>query len=892
MFFLQTRTTMSQIIFSPSRRIYFIVFLESQSVYHFRLCPASELCGNKMLRCPPSRVDLTMTDLHDFERRLDARQTLRVPASHNTNVRLSPGPGHHMKLAIVPGGHNTGRKRAAKCSSEATICSVDDDGAIDLPITLVSDSPGAWAMDTTSNVQSKLPDQTALSNEAARALESVARHHLSPPRSSPREGRDSRPDAEDRAANNDRTSTERSLRFTSATLDGCVDIQPTASPAHQREGASCVPSSRRGLPVLGEIHSDAYPTGPIPRTEPRPFASARARRRNARSHEASLAYDEPELQHLIQARHIERVPSQALLRNIPQPVPELVLPYYGSSEQLTVGTMLDPGAPVFLPRTRFGAATSSTSGDGIPLASLEPQWGSLDSTHSSSNLRLRSTAEQNADPPLRRRGNASSQSSEIVQPNQRRRSRTSDQNTAAQNPAPNLERYPLLRPQPRQAAPRRTSGSHRPVPIPGRRYSRSPSAPYHGPAAARVSQPTRAQTQVNGAVPALVHGPDAISIPHDGSWPVPFTFSISTTDVLQPPLPEPRVQPRTSSLAWSNTATPPTRRVPSITSAASGISAALSSRQSSVDTMRDAAAEFLRMRNSPLDDLTERLSRFSASRPRSVGRSWERPPTNRARISLLTGDPFRQETSPVSPSSPLPGNADVLTSPEPARRPLAEESVLDVAGALSRSPPSSSALPSTPPTRGTAVSSPHQPLDQRSPARARGTPGSAVRRKPVPTTTATPKVKVYNDAEPPNTQPQTPADVARSTRRKRGRSDPAVQQGPSAASHVEIAPSPAILERHPHRNTYPSTIPPQQTAQGVVVTASPLPAAVTAMESARRDYIRRRAEARRSSEQVENELESHAQGLEEDRRLWISRREDGCLDTTPPAEGRFERYLS
>jgi hypothetical protein len=39
-------------------------------------------------------------------------------------------------------------------------------------------------------------------------------------------------------------------------------------------------------------------------------------------------------------------------------------------------------------------------------------------------------------------------------------------------------------------------------------------------------------------------------------------------------------------------------------------------------------------------------------------------------------------------------------------------------------------------------------------------------------------------------------------------------------------------------------------------------------------------------------VEGHLQGLEEDRRTWLRRREGGDLDVTPPREGRFERYLS
>lgn len=42
----------------------------------------------------------------------------------------------------------------------------------------------------------------------------------------------------------------------------------------------------------------------------------------------------------------------------------------------------------------------------------------------------------------------------------------------------------------------------------------------------------------------------------------------------------------------------------------------------------------------------------------------------------------------------------------------------------------------------------------------------------------------------------------------------------------------------------------------------------------------------------ENDIESSLHGLEEDRRTWISRREKGSLEVTPPKEGRFEKFLS
>lgn len=282
------------------------------------------------------------------------------------------------------------------------------------------------------------------------------------------------------------------------------------------------------------------------------------------------------------------------------------------------------------------------------------------------------------------------------------------------------------------------------------------------------------------------------------------------------------------------------RRVPSMVSAASGISAALAA---------DAAEEFLEMRNSPLDDLTERLSRFSASRPRSVGRSWDRPPPARQRVSLLNGDPFRPEPVPSSPEKAKAdygaGDPHKRAAKSPAFDEEEDDAAVEDLVALSIA---------LPPSDMTTASSPVGPRFSAmtgmpsSPPRIAQTPESAVKRKPVPTTTAaTPKVHVYDDSKPPDTQPQTPADVSKSARRARGRSDTASQQ----------------------RRTYPAQ----------------------AMHY--HDSTRARPNTSSSVGAMESETVGHTANLEHDRQTWIQRRTtDGTLDTTPPKEGRFERFLA
>src|ERR1700761_3913255 len=74
-----------------------------------------------MLRCPPSRITLTSSDVTGLEHRLAARQPGRLNRPAASNVRLSPGPGRQTSLSVVPAEQNVGRKRAASSTSEASI---------------------------------------------------------------------------------------------------------------------------------------------------------------------------------------------------------------------------------------------------------------------------------------------------------------------------------------------------------------------------------------------------------------------------------------------------------------------------------------------------------------------------------------------------------------------------------------------------------------------------------------------------------------------------------------------------------------------------------------------------------------------------------------------------
>ncbi|KAK3621705.1 hypothetical protein LTR56_022469 [Elasticomyces elasticus] len=855
-----------------------------------------------MLRYPPTRIDLTSSDLTDFEQRYIARQQARKLHAHGTHIRLSPGPSRRTSLALVSEEENDGRKRAISSLSQATICSTDNTSQ---PNTSNRDASSILTATTPSNVPSRAYDQSDLCIEAANALNSALHQQQSPQRGA---ALNSRP-REEQSPPQHTAVIQRTTSISQSppsqheeqnaawhdpepilpTFDGPVDIRPSATPSTHREDTAGIPSSQRRF-ILGSIGG----SGNTPqRTVPSLLSSARARRRHGRSHDIAIPEDGEWLQRTIEQRHHHGVPDH-FDPLVPQPVPELVLPPVDEYPQehpiLTMNGTLDPGAAVFVPRHRFGTATGSEL---RAVAGLEPRWSSLDSTHSTSSLRVRSSSEQNTDQPVRHRAAPEIPQRGVVHSRQHRRSRVSDQN----EPAPNLDRYPLLRPG-RPVTARRLSGSHRPVLMPGRQASRvSVTVPQRVPSAAFATQVEPTMVDRNTLPPPSL-GSDYP--PYRAFSPSrEIDTSSSSRTMLRPPSSEPRIGTRSSSLAWIRPAVSPTHRVPSMVSAASGISSALTSRHSSREGLH-AAAEFLRMRSSPLDDLTERLSQLAASRPRSVGHSWERSPGHRPRVSLLNGDPFRPESSP-SPSSErstLACMRAVVREPQHAAslgvQPLS--TILPDLQPTASSPErtDSSSLPSTPPIRRIVdeASSPRSPLKDISPSKACRTPGSAIARKPVRnnTATATPRVRVYNDDEPAHTQPQTPADVPRSSRRGRGLSDPAVA-GPSSLADA-IAPSSPhpIPERRSHRHTYPSATSRQQTGHTVAASTSAHMAATPPRGSAHPTPAHRRAEARAQSSE-ENDVENQLAMLEGDRRIWQERHEAGTLDSTPPGEGRFERFL-
>ncbi|KAK3115962.1 hypothetical protein LTR53_004189 [Teratosphaeriaceae sp. CCFEE 6253] len=795
-----------------------------------------------MLRCPPSRVELTSSDVNDFERRFLARQTARQFHCPQGALRLSPGPSQCTSLTLIPEDHQDARNEAVPSFSQVTVCSTDDASLDACLATTTQGSSGVWTATTPSVFTSQPSDQSDLS--------APWRGHTGP-----RHIGEGGPSA-------------------GGIYDGAMDARrpgPLTTWLSDTNGIH----PEHAVNLAREWDRGGFATETPHRTIPSLLSSARARRRLAHSHDFAIPEDEPDIQRAAHSQYQASTLSHAdrSISGLPFSLPELILPHPDETAGPIVNLALDPDAAVFVPRTRFGSVLST-------LANQKPQWSSLDSSHSTSNLRLRSSSEQNVEHPVRHRPNVESHERARAQPRYQRRGRVSESDERS----PNLERYPMLRPPSRPIAARRYSGAHRPIFLPVRNVSRGLAAASHHtlngmPAdcdGALSSDATESMDTYQGSYGNVL----ARSTNNSGG----------SSSRLQPPMSEPRLGSRSSSLAWAHPSASPTHHAPIGKSTTSGGHTAAPSRHSSMEGL-NAAAEFLRMRSSPLDELTERLSRLAASRPRSVGRSWERSPGLRQRVSLLSGDPFRPDYAPI----PRGERSSIGTSPEntgvypPALDlpPISDSSYAEQAVDLPASSPSrviSSPLPNTPPARRPIdeVQSPRSPLKNISPGKASRTP--VVTRKPVPvqSTAATPRVRVYNDAQSARTQPQTPADIGRSSRRARGGSD-------TMMGHVVQAVTPPALEHRPHRHTYPSATPrPEGPHESAVAITPATTAALPIQYPVRRSGRGTESRTQRSGE---NDIEGQLDLLEAGRRIWQHRQEAGSLDSTPPGEGRFERII-
>lgn len=702
---------------------------------------------NKMLRCKPSQIQLTSADVNELDERIANRRRAFSDITRN-KARLSTGP---RLPTIIAAAHAEDGITAQHASTSTQY------------------SPTRPGEETTKRAHYAIPTREASTLVLRPHLQQATQSEETEPVKvdSPRTSPSPPPklslpklDIEwDTSFRHRRRQTSPS-HHAIPTYDGADDSgdgrflrpQPTLT------GSGAVHAGRQ---VFRELPGSGTSASP-PHAHTRPSPVERARRSKPRSQE-----DVTQLQLDTAAHPSARDPSPGTSRLQDAPVVQIIRD-------------LDPGAPVFTPRVRFGSTTV------VP----DPVSASTEFTDPST-LRLRTPSEQNASPSNERRPQANNPAS-VTRPRRLRsnaivsRSRRSSENSAL--PLPNLDRYPLLLPNTRSAV---------------ERERREPSA-------------------------------SATSVPQ---------VAITTT----PPVDQ----------AEDNSSTPetPSSRIPSIVSAASGISA--------LSISEDAAAEFLRFRSSPLDGLTAELSRLSTALS---------PATKPAekRISLLNGNPFDSNTTAIH---------DEIAGPEPPSG-IAGSATLNrdvISSRLLASPsrftlPTSPVPPSTPLPHTAAspasVASPHG----RSTIRLVNAATDTTTPAPPTTTTATPKLQVYNDATPARLQPQTPADLARASRRARNRSDSSVHREAFCVGQVLVALGPAIPERRTYRNTYPTNAP----GSGVI--------ALTGTPGARQRDIS-------GSNEMENETEGQSAGLESERAVWMRRRHGGSLDVTPPGHGRFERFL-
>jgi hypothetical protein len=237
------------------------------------------------------------------------------------------------------------------------------------------------------------------------------------------------------------------------------------------------------------------------------------------------------------------------------------------------------------------------------------------------------------------------------------------------------------------------------------------------------------------------------------------------------------------------------------------------------------------------------------------------------RVSLINGNPFDSNNTTFQEELPppeLPSDPRTTSRDAVSPRLLASPSHITL--------PSPPIQPSTPITHPTASPASIVSPPLRSTIRLVNAIDSASPPAPPTATAATPKMSVYNDETPARLQPQTPADIARSSRRSRNRSDSSAHREAFCVGQVLVAPRPAIPERRAYRNTYPTNAPGSN--------VNPL---VGASGIGERNVS--------GSNETENETEGQLAGLERDRAVWMRRRQGGSLDVTPPGHGRFERFL-
>jgi hypothetical protein len=458
---------------------------------------------NDMLHCKPSQIQLTPADVNELDERMSNRRRAFSDMAKG-KPRLSTGP---RQTAIIAAAHAEDGIVAQHASTSTPY------------------SPPRPAEETTKRPRYAIPTREAsalvLRPHLRHASQSAPTPDVEPvkvdsPQTSPSPPsrlRLPKPDVEwDSSFRHRRRQTSPSHHAV-ATYDGANDVEETRFLRLQPTTAASAPV-HAGRQVFRELPG-SDPSASSSHTSPRRPPGKHARRSKTRSQEGGTQVREDTAGHTP-----ARNPSPGTSRR-----------RHGHDAPTNqIRTDLDPGAAVFTPRVRFGSTTFAPDTATTPSETAEP-----------STLRLRTPSEQNASPDNERRPPADTPVSEIRHRRPRSnaivsRARRSSENSAL--PLPNLERYPLLLPNNRNAS---------------ERERREPST---------------------------------------SAAPAPQTTPVIST-------------PEEQATDTSSTPEAPSSRIPSIVSAASGISA--------LSISDDAAAEFLRFRSSPLDGLTAELSRLSTA---------------------------------------------------------------------------------------------------------------------------------------------------------------------------------------------------------------------------------------------------------------------------------------
>ena len=276
--------------------------------------------------------------------------------------------------------------------------------------------------------------------------------------------------------------------------------------------------------------------------------------------EPALDQAETEARRLRNPQIFRRAAVDTVLQHLATTVPELVRPtdeecetaYEPLHVDSSLNPSLDPGAPVFVPRTRFGTVANHSPDNGH--GSIRLDGFSTSSAAQAAHLRVRSSFERNSlisSHGLEQNNASPSRLDTVLSARAlqtRRRSRTHDQNAAVQRVVPDLDRYPAMPPS-IGANGRRSSATHRRVVLPRRRSSR-----------AHLVEFERARMAHTGIGPApQAQRAELRASDQDRLRPVspaPSSSSRSQPNLLLPGITAPVAHPRSSSFSWNRTAIP------------------------------------------------------------------------------------------------------------------------------------------------------------------------------------------------------------------------------------------------------------------------------------------------------------------------------------------------